>query len=106
MLKQSLAILALLLQTSSILAQEYSFVAAPRGTRDEEMKTYEPVVKYLSAGSNNTIKYVTNLIDMINGDGVTPPGSDRTLSVPNGIGIYCPPLEVSPLIPGRSAKMP
>jgi Domain of unknown function (DUF4232) len=37
---------------------------------------------------------------------VTPPGSDRTLSVPNGIGIYCPPLEVSPLVPGRSAKMP
>jgi uncharacterized protein DUF4232 len=37
---------------------------------------------------------------------VTAPGNDRPLSVPDGIGIYCPPLEVSPLVPGRSAKMP
>lgn len=37
---------------------------------------------------------------------VTPPGATKALSVPDGIGIYCPPLEVSPLVPGRSAKMP
>jgi len=37
---------------------------------------------------------------------VTPPRADKAISVPDGIGIYCPPLYVSPLVPGHSAKMP
>jgi hypothetical protein len=37
---------------------------------------------------------------------VSPPSASKALSVPDGIGVYCPPLFVGPLVPGRSAKMP
>jgi hypothetical protein len=37
---------------------------------------------------------------------LTPPSANKALSVPDGIGTYCPPLDIAPLVPGRAAKMP
>jgi len=37
---------------------------------------------------------------------VTPPGADTRLVVPKGLGQYCAPLNVGPLVPGLSPRYP
>jgi hypothetical protein len=37
---------------------------------------------------------------------VTPPGGHAPLSVPKGLGTYCSPLDIGPIVPGQLAKFP
>jgi hypothetical protein len=37
---------------------------------------------------------------------VTPPGAHAPLSVPKGLGTYCAPLDVGPIVSGQLAKFP